>query len=182
MNTAMNKIIITALLFVTQFSYAAESFYDFSIKNLEGKPQSFAEYKNKVVLVVNTASECGYTPQYKDLQALYEKYSAKGLMVLGFPSNDFGGQEPGGPAEIKKTCDLYRVKFPLFEKNPVKGPKAQALYVWLVNQSKSKDPVGWNFEKFLIGKDGKVLNRFKSGVKPLSSELVTEIEAALNIK
>jgi glutathione peroxidase len=179
----MNKIIITTLLMLcAPIAHAAGSFYDFSIKSLDGKPQSFAEYKNKVVLVVNTASECGYTPQYKDLQALYEKYSAKGLVVLGFPSNDFGSQEPGGPAEIKKTCELYRVKFPLFEKNPVKGPKAQALYVWLIDQSKSKDPVGWNFEKFLVGKDGKVLNRFKSGVKPLSSELVTQVEVALNAK
>lgn len=174
-------LIVSGLLSATA-NAAVKTFHDFDVKNLDGAVQKLSTYKGKVLLIVNTASECGYTPQYKDLQALHEMYSSKGFSVLGFPSNDFGGQEPGGPAEIKKTCELYRVKFPLFEKNPVSGSKIQPLYQWLVEQSKDKAKVSWNFEKFIIGKDGKLVGRYKSAIKPLSKEITAEIETALKAK
>lgn len=153
--------------------------YDIPVKTLGGEAATLKPYQGKVLLIVNTASECGYTPQYKGLQALHEKYSAKGFTVLGFPSNDFGAQEPGSAADTKKTCDFYKVKFPVFTKNPVGGKDRQPVYSYLIENAPSKGAVAWNFEKFLVGKDGKVLARFPSKVAPDSSEISAKIEEAL---
>jgi glutathione peroxidase len=154
----------------------------------DGKMTSFysmdsvSKYQGKVALVVNTASKCGFTPQYKDLEALYEKYQARGFVVLGFPSNDFGAQEPGNDAEIKKFCELnYHVKFPLFPKQPVTGTAKQPVYKYLTEQTGEglTGEVKWNFEKFLVGKDGKVIARYNSKVTPQDPQVIEKIEALL---
>jgi glutathione peroxidase len=178
------KIIVCTFLFTVfqQKGIAAMSFYDYSVKDIDGKEASLSKYKGKVALVVNTASQCGFTPQYKDLEALFEKYKSKGLVVLGFPSNDFGGQEPGSNAEVKKFCEAkFKVTFPLFSKNPVKGNEKQEVYKFLTEASDKnfQGEVGWNFEKFVISKEGKVVARFKSGVNPVGSELETKIQELL---
>jgi glutathione peroxidase len=158
--------------------------YDIKMKSLEGKPFSLNDYKGKVVLVVNVASKCGYTPQYKGLQALHEKYSAKGFTVVGVPCNDFGEQEPGSSEEIRKFCsDNYNVTFPITEKVHVKGPEQHPLYARLTGKdAEFPGDIKWNFGKFVIGRDGKVLKRFDSGTKPDSSELTGAIESALAAK
>jgi glutathione peroxidase len=142
-----------------------------------------SQYKGKVLLVVNTASECGYTPQYAGLQALHDKYGKQGLAVLGFPCNQFGGQEPGTAAEIAKFCKAnYGVTFGMFEKIDVNGKNQAPLYKYLTSQeasSKDPGPVKWNFEKFLIGRDGKVVARYRSKVEPDSGELTGAIQAEL---
>ena len=154
------------------------SVLEFQVKDIDGKETALKAYTGKVLLIVNVASECGYTPQYAGLQALHEKMSGKGLVVLGFPCNDFGGQEPGSEEEIKSFCSLrYKVTFPMFAKVAIKGDAKSPLYAAL--QSATGGEVGWNFEKFLVGKDGKVLQRFGSDVEPESPELMAAIEAAL---
>ncbi len=159
---------------------AVTSIYETKIESIDGKPMALGEYKGKVLLIVNTASECGYTPQYKGLQALHERFSEKGLVVLGVPCNQFGGQEPGTEAEIKKFCELkYRTTFPMLKKLDVKGAGQHPLYKELLAQSSDQTDVKWNFEKFLVGRDGKVINRYRSKVEPESSELVQAIEKAL---
>jgi glutathione peroxidase len=153
------------------------SFFDLKTNKLDGTPANLAELKGKVVLVVNTASECGYTPQYKGLQELSEQYKGKGAVVVGFPSNDFGGQEPGSAAEIQAFCDRkYQVKFPLFEKVKTKGADKSPVYAFLTE--KFGEPK-WNFHKYLVGKDGQVIKSFGSGVTPDSKELHDAIDAAL---
>lgn len=159
-----------------------KSAYDFTVMDVEGKKVSLEQYKGKVALIVNTASRCGYTDQYKDLQKLFDTYKSKGFVVLGFPSNDFGGQEPGTNKEIKSFCETnFNVKFPLFDKGPVKGPEKQPLYKYLTESSGEglKGEVGWNFEKFLVDKNGVVVARYKSGVQPLDSGLTKTLEARL---
>jgi glutathione peroxidase len=147
-------------------------------KTLE--PVKLSTYKGKALLIVNTASECGYTAQYKGLQAIYDEYRSRGFEVLGFPSNDFGGQEPGSNAEIKDFCERkFKVSFPLFEKNPVSGKQIQPLYSHLTKNAPTTGEVSWNFEKFLVSKDGRVVGRFKSKVTPESKELTQAIEKAL---
>jgi len=143
----------------------------FTVLDISGKKVSLAQnYAGKVVLVVNVASKCGYTPQYKGLEALHAKYSAKGLAILGFPCNQFGGQEPGTNQEIQQFCQAkFNVKFDLFDKIDVNGDKASPLYKYLTGPDISvqdKGAVKWNFEKFLIGKDGQVIARYRSAVKP----------------
>lgn len=163
-----------------QSAHAASGFYALQAQDIDGKNVPLSQYAGKVAVVVNTASKCGYTPQYKDLEALYEKYKAKGLVVLGFPSNDFGAQEPGSNAEIKKFCDLtYKVKFPLFAKNPVKGAEKQPIYKYLTDATDQKGEVAWNFEKFLVDKNGTVVGRYKSAVTPLNSDLEKNVEKLL---
>lgn len=158
----------------------AASLYDQTAITLEAKSVPLKEYKGKVALVVNTASQCGYTPQYKDLQALYDKYKAQGLVVLGFPSNDFGSQEPGSNAEIKKFCEeRFKVSFPMFSKDKVTGESKQPIYKFLTENAQEKGEVKWNFEKFLIDKKGNVVGRYRSKVTPLSSELTGAIEKEL---
>jgi glutathione peroxidase len=174
---------LAALLLAPCLSAAAlpaPAIYQAPVLTQDGGKADLSAYKGKVLLIVNTASKCGYTPQYKGLQETYEKYSAKGLVVLGFPSNDFNGQEPGTNAEIKKFCELkYNVKFPLFGKDKVKGPEKQALYRELIAGAATHEEISWNFEKFLVSRDGKVIGRFKSAVTPRSDELAKAIEAAL---
>ena len=153
---------------------------NFTMNSLDGKPVSLAKYQGNVVLMVNVASECGYTPQYEGLQALHKKYATRGLRVLGFPSNDFGGQEPGSNAEIQDFCKKnYGVEFDMFSKIKVLGSDKAPLYRTLTATPKFSGDVSWNFEKFLIGRDGQVIGRYKSGVEPLSAELTKAIEAAL---
>jgi glutathione peroxidase len=157
--------------------------YGQTMKSLEGKPVDLAKYRGKVLLIVNTASECGATPQYEPLQGLHEKYSDKGLAVLGFPCNQFGAQEPGSSADIAQFCQAnYGVGFEMFEKIDVNGGQAPPLYAHLISDEAGLDDTGkvrWNFEKFLIGKDGRVLKRFRTAVQPDSPEVIAAIEAAL---
>jgi len=154
------------------------SFYALSTTKLSGEPVGLKEYEGKVALVVNTASKCGFTPQYKGLQALYSELSPRGFVILGFPSNDFGGQEPGTSEEIKQFCELnYKVTFPMFSKVVTKaGPDQSPIYSWL---GQTGNLPKWNFSKYLIGKDGKVVAFFPSNVTPESPELRQAIEAAL---
>jgi glutathione peroxidase len=162
---------------------AASSIYDFTLPSIDGKPLPLASFKGKVLMVVNVASQCGYTPQYKGLESLYEKYKDKGFVVAGFPANNFGGQEPGSNEEIKTFCSRsYHVTFPMFAKISVKGSDAAPLYDFLT--SKAANPstsgeIGWNFTKFLINRDGKVVARFDSSVEPESPEVLKAVEQAL---
>lgn len=153
------------------------------MNSLAGKPVDLSQYQGKVVLIVNVASKCGYTPQYEGLQQLSTKYKDKGLVVLGFPCNQFGKQEPGTAQEIADFCkQSYGVTFDMFEKIDVNGKNAAPLYKQLTSKAVSpKDPgdVKWNFEKFLIGRDGKVAGRFRSKTEPMSDELVKAIDAEL---
>jgi len=152
------------------------SFFDLKTKTLDGAPADLGQYKGKVLLVVNTASACGYTPQYEGLEKLYSEMKDKGVVVLGFPSNDFGGQEPGTPTEIKQFCQLkYKVDFPMFEKVKTKGAGQSPLYKALGTKGEPK----WNFHKYLVGKDGTVKGAFPSNVAPESKELRAAIDAAL---
>ena len=156
---------------------AADNIHEFTMKSIDGKPTSLAAYKGKVVLAVNVASQCGFTPQYAGLEALYKQYKDKGLVIAGFPANNFGGQEPGTDDEIKTFCDrTYKVTFPIFSKISVKGADQAPLYQYLTQKG---GEVKWNFAKFLIGKDGRVIRKFDSGVEPSSEELTKAIEAAL---
>jgi len=162
---------------------AAKSVYEFSLKDINGKDVKLADYKGKVLLLVNTASQCGYTPQYKGLQMIYQKYQAQGFTVLGFPANNYGGQEPGSNDEIKEFCTMrYKVTFPMFAKISVKGEDQHPLYQYLT--SKESNPhyggdVTWNFNKFLVSKSGQIIGRFGSKVEPESPELTGAIEQAL---
>lgn len=174
----MKTLLLTLLMSTTALFAADSSLLDIPVKDIDGKETTLkAAHPGKVLLIVNVASECGYTPQYAGLQALHEKMAAKGLAVLGFPSNDFGGQEPGSEAQIKTFCATnYKVTFPMFAKVAVKSSPQHPLYAAL--QSAAGD-VGWNFEKFLVGKDGKVIKKFGSDVEPDSPELLAAIEEAL---
>ncbi|WP_437563282.1 glutathione peroxidase [Sorangium sp. So ce542] len=157
----------------------AMSLYDFTVKTIDGQDRSLGDYRGKVLLVVNTASECGYTPQYAGLEALHDRLKDRGFAVLGFPSNDFGAQEPGTDAEIAAFCSTkYGVSFPMFSKIPVKGGGKHPLYAFLT-QAPPAGEVKWNFTKFLIGKDGSVLTRFESSVAPDDPKLTHAIDGAL---
>ena len=154
-----------------------QSLYDLKVNSLDGKPVDLAQYKGSVVLVVNTASKCGFTPQYAGLEKLYLEYKDKGFFILGFPSNDFGGQEPGTPREIATFCtSKYNVTFPMFEKMKTKGDGQSPIYQFLTTGF----PVPtWNFCKYLVDKNGKVISEFPSKVTPESKELRDAIDAQL---
>ena len=157
--------------------FGASSVYDFTLNSIEGKPAPLAAYRGKVLLLVNVASYCGYTPQYQGLEALYEKYKERGLVVLGFPANNFGEQEPGSNAEIKDFCErTYHVKFPMYAKVSVDGADKTPLYQYLTSAMGGN--IQWNFTKFLVARDGKLLKRFESPVEPESAEMTAAIEAA----
>jgi glutathione peroxidase len=162
---------------------AAPSLYDFTLDSIDGKPTSLGAYEGKVLLLVNVASKCGYTPQYQGLQALHEKYSAQGLVVLGIPANNFGKQEPGTNEEIKQFCArTYSVTFPMFAKVSVAGDDKAPLYQYLTDASANPSTGGeikWNFTKFLVDRNGKIIQRFESKVEPLSPEMTAAIEKAL---
>jgi glutathione peroxidase len=156
---------------------------NFTMNSLDGKSVDLSKYQGRVVLMVNVASECGFTPQYAGLEELHEKYAAKGLSVLGFPANDFGAQEPGSNGEIAQFCKQnYGVQFDMFSKIVVKGSGQAPLYRYLTSHPKYRGDVSWNFEKFLIGRNGEVIGRFQSEVEPLSKEMLSAIESALSAK
>ncbi len=176
--------ILLPLMSITAF--AASSVHDFTLNALDGTSTPLANFKGKVMLMVNVASQCGYTPQYEGLQSLYAKYRGQGLIVAGFPANNFGGQEPGSNAEIGSFCrSKYGVTFPMFSKLSVLGTDKAPLYQFLTDKKSNPQTGGdirWNFTKFLIDRNGKVIQRFEPEVEPLSRELVIAIEAALQKK
>jgi glutathione peroxidase len=159
----------------------AEAIYDIPLRNIDGQPTSLEAYRGKVLLIVNVASKCGFTPQYAGLEALYQKYKNQGFTVLGFPCNQFGRQEPGTNEEIKQFCSTtYQVSFPIFDKIEVNGKNRHALYEALAGKNSAFSARIWrNFTKFLIGRDGKILGRFGTRVKPDSPKLVQAVESAL---
>lgn len=181
----MKIITLLLALAVAQIASAqTKSLYDIPLKDIDGKPTSLKAYQGKVLLVVNVASFCGNTPQYAALEAMQKKYAAQGFTVLGFPCNDFGAQEPGTADQIKEFCSkTYSVDFPLFEKLHVKGAEQHPLYAALSgNGSPFPGDVKWNFGKFLISRDGKIVKRFEPGVKPDSAQVTSAVEAAIAAK
>jgi glutathione peroxidase len=167
-------------------AFGASSILDFTMSQLDGKSVPLAAFKGKVMLVVNVASQCGYTYQYEGLEKLYEKYKAQGFVIAGFPANNFGGQEPGTNEEIGAFCkSKYGVTFPMFSKISVKGADKAPLYQFLTGKDanpKTAGEIQWNFTKFLVDRNGKVIQRFEPPVEPLSSELEAAVEAALKGK
>lgn len=163
---------------------AAAGLHDIALKDLDGGATSLAPYKGKVMLIVNVASKCGLTPQYEALEALHRKHKDAGLVVLGFPCNQFGNQEPGSNAEIKEFCSLkFNVSFPMFDKLDVNGEHRHPLYVALAGKdSPFPGDIGWNFTKFIVGRDGRILHRFAPNVKPDAPEVIAALESALAAK
>lgn len=159
----------------------AASLFDFTMKRLDGRSESLAAWRGDVLLIVNTASRCGYTPQYAGLEALYQRYRERGFTVLGFPSNDFGAQEPGSDAEIGTFCrSNYGVDFPMFSKIAVAGEDAHPLYQWLTGQPEPVGgPVRWNFQKYLVDREGRVVARYDSKVVPEDASLTARVEELL---
>ena len=159
------------------------SIYDFTMKDIDGKDVKLDAYRGQAVLLVNVASRCGYTPQYQGLEAIYKKYKDKGFVILGFPANNFGAQEPGTEKEIKTFCSLtYGVTFPMFAKISVKGADQHPFYGFLTGKETNpgfSGDIGWNFAKFLVGKDGKIVARFASGDEPESDTVTGAIEKAV---
>ncbi|HCS52540.1 glutathione peroxidase [Rubinisphaera sp.] len=177
---------LTILLIAGQSAFAAEpasSPLDFSAKSIEGKDVDLSKYDGKVVLIVNVASRCGATPQYETLQQLNETYSDKGLVILGFPCNQFGGQEPGSETQIQEFCSAnYGVTFDMFSKIDVNGKEASPVYQFLTSKQTNPEfagPIRWNFEKFLVNKEGNVVERFATGVQPDSPKVIAAIEREL---
>lgn len=184
---------LTACLFIlavtaTSTAFAADSVHEFRMKSLKGKEVDLAQYKDKVLLIVNTASKCGLTPQYEQLQAMHEQYKDKGLVVLGFPCNQFGQQEPGTAAEISEFCvENYGVEFAMFSKIDVNGKQQAELYEFLKAEApldenaagSPKNDIRWNFEKFVVGKDGKVAARFSPRTEPDAKEVISVIDKEL---
>jgi glutathione peroxidase len=172
----MHKFLLTGAVMAASL-FGASDALEFTLNNIDGQPAPLAQYKGKVVMMVNVASQCGFTPQYAGLEALYKKYKDQGFVILGFPANNFGMQEPGTNEEIKTFCDrTYHVTFPMYAKISVKGEDEHPLYQYL---TQTGGDVKWNFTKFLVGKDGKVLACFESAVKPESPEVAAAIEKAL---
>jgi glutathione peroxidase len=172
------------LLLAMTATAASSDLYTIPLKNIDGESATLAPYKGKVMLIVNVASKCGFTPQYKELEAIYRDHRDAGLVVLGFPCNQFGHQEPGTNAEIKEFCSLnFDVNFPLFDKIDVNGEHRHALYTFLAGaNSPFPGDIQWNFTKFLVGRDGRILARFSSKVKPDAPELLAAVQNALAAK
>lgn len=174
---------LMALNVMAEDKAAARSIHDFTLKANDGSDHALAQYKGKVVLLVNVASKCGLTPQYKQLEEVYLKYKDQGLVVIGLPCNDFGAQEPGTDVEIKKFCTTkYNVTFPLMSKLHVQGKDIAPLYKYLTEESPKKGKIEWNFAKFLVGKDGAVVDRFPAKQKPDDPAALKVIEDALKAK
>jgi len=185
-NGSIRTFVVLALVIIVAGSvFAASNIYDFTLPSIDGRPMPLADFKGKVVLVVNVASRCGYTPQYSALEALYEKYKDQGFVIVGFPANNFGAQEPGTNQEIKTFCSRkYSVTFPLYSKVSVKGDDQTPLYQYLTKQT---DPpiageIKWNFTKFLVDRNGHVIQRFESAVRPDSKEVISAVEKQLSQK
>ena len=172
--------VILAMLTMKDASAEEAKLYHFNVDAIDGKSVPLAGYKGKALLIVNTASRCGFTPQYDGLESLYKTYKDKGLEILGFPANNFMHQEPGSNEEIKKFCSLkYNVTFPMFSKISVKGKDMHPLYRYLTEESGFKGEVSWNFNKFLVSPEGEVVARYGSRVEPQSKELVEKLESVL---
>jgi glutathione peroxidase len=180
----MAKLLFCLLFFATALMAADKSIYDFTLNSIEGQPAPLGAYKGKVVLLVNVASRCGFTPQYTALEATYEKYKDRGFVIVGIPANNFGSQEPGTNQEIKTFCQSkYSVTFPMMAKVSVKGDDKTPLYQFLTDKTSNPQTGGeiqWNFTKFLIGPDGRVIDRFEPAVTPDSPEVTAAIEKALS--
>ncbi len=159
---------------------SARNIYDFKVKTMEGQAKSLADYKGQVLLIVNTASHCGFTPQYAGLEKLYNRYKDRGFAVLAFPANDFLGQEPGDDSTIKQFCELnFKVSFPLFSKISVRGPQMEPLYQYLTTASGFNGSITWNFNKFLVDRQGRVIARFDSKTDPMDPQLEEDVLRAL---
>jgi len=173
---------VGVLLIMATSLFAGSGVYSFTLNSIDGKPAPLADYKGKVVLLVNVASQCGYTPQYSALEAIYEKYKDQGFVILGFPANNFGAQEPGTNEEIKTFCARkFNVTFPMYSKISVKGADQAPLYAYLTKETGAgiAGEVKWNFTKFLVDRDGKVVQRFEPAVTPDSKEVTSAIEKQL---
>jgi glutathione peroxidase len=179
----MSKLLFCLLFCAATLMAADKTVYDFTLNSIDGQPAPLSAYKGKVVLLVNVASRCGFTPQYSALEATYEKYKDRGLVIVGIPANNFGAQEPGSNQEIKTFCaSKYHVTFPMLAKVTVKGKDMTPLYQFLTDKSANPQTGGeiqWNFTKFLIGPDGHVKARFEPEVTPDSLQVTTAIEKAL---
>ena len=177
-----NFLLLGLVIIMAGSMFAASSLYNFTLPSIDGKPMPLADFKGKVILMVNVASQCGYTPQYTALETVYEKYKDKGFVIVGFPANNFGQQEPGTNQEIKTFCSRkYSVSFPLYAKVSVKGADQTPLYQYL---TKEADPavageIKWNFTKFLVDRSGHVVQRFEPAVTPDSPQVVSAIEKLL---
>ena len=179
----MKKFFVLMALLGMSAMAADKTVYDFTLNSIDGQPTPLSTFKGKVVLLVNVASRCGFTPQYAGLESLYEKYKDRGFAIVGIPANNFGGQEPGTNQEIKTFCNAkYHVSFPMMAKVSVKGDDITPLYAFLTDKSANPETggeIGWNFTKFLVGPDGKVIARFDSKVEPESAEVTSAVEKAL---
>lgn len=176
------KTLLTIFIAITAYFMNDTLVHDFKVNNIDGNEINLADYKGKVLLIVNTASKCGFTPQYDDLQTLYKKYEEQGLVVIGFPANNFGGQEPGTDEEIKTFClTKFDVEFPMMSKVSVKGDDIHPLFKELTTAETASfsGDINWNFEKFLIDKNGNLVERYRSRTKPLSEDITSAIEAEL---
>jgi len=180
----MKKILVLMALVGTSLMGAEKTVYDFTLNSIDGQPAPLSAYRGKVVLLVNVASRCGFTPQYTALESIYEKYKDHGFVIVGIPANNFGSQEPGSNQEIKMFCSAkYHVTFPMMAKVSVKGSDITPLYRFLTDKSghsQTGGEIGWNFTKFLVGPDGKVIARFDSAIEPDSPQVTSAIEKALS--
>ena len=178
----MKKLFVLLALLGTTLMAAEKTVYDFTLNSIDGQPTPLSSFKGKIVLLVNVASRCGYTPQYTALESIYEKYKGRGFVIVGIPANNFGGQEPGSNQEIKTFCTAkYHVTFPMMAKVSVKGEDITPLYQFLTDKSAHPDTggeIGWNFTKFLVGPDGKVIARFESKVEPDSPQVTSAIKGS----
>jgi len=176
----LRVLFVGGIIFMVALSmFAASNIYDFTLPSIDGTPTALSSFKGKVILIVNVASKCGYTPQHTALEALYEKYKDRGFVILGFPANNFGGQEPGTNEEIKTFCSTkYDVTFPLYAKVSVKGDDTTPLYQYLTKEASPSvaGDIKWNFTKFLVDRNGQVIQRFEPAVKPDAPEVVSAIE------
>ena len=177
------KLLLCMLFCAATLVAAEKTVHDFTLNSIDGQPAPLAAYKGKVVLLVNVASKCGYTPQYSALESIYEKYKDRGFVIVGIPANNFGAQEPGSNQEIKTFCSSkYHVTFPMMAKVSVKGDDITPLYQFLTDKSSNPQSGGeikWNFTKFLIGPDGRVITRFEPEITPDSPQVTSAIEEAL---
>jgi glutathione peroxidase len=179
----MKRLFVLMALLGMSAMAAEKTVFDFTLNSIDGQPTPLSSYKGKVVLLVNVASRCGFTPQYAGLESLYEKYKDRGFVIVGIPANNFGAQEPGTNQEIKTFCSAkYHVSFPMMAKVSVKGDDITPLYAFLTDKNANPSTggeIGWNFTKFLVGPDGKVIARFDSKVEPESPEVTSAVEIAL---